>query len=125
MEHTSAKVIAAGAMANTDVIVQKALDMRGRKTASFQAFYTSSAVGVLDFLQSNRVDAIDPVTGAPDVTKFTALVSPAQFSAQQPNGSRASGVFGFADMACEYLLARYTNTSGTGVLDVYGVGGHV
>jgi hypothetical protein len=123
MEHVTSKVIVAGAMANTDVIFQKALDMNGRKTASFQAFYTGAAVGVLDFLQSNRPDAIDPVTKVPDLTKFTALVSPTAFGAQQPNGSRASGTFGFADMACEFLLARYTNASSTGTLDVWGTGG--
>lgn len=101
--------------------VCKPLDMEYYDQASFQAFYTGSGVGVLHFAVSNRRDAVDKVTGVPDLTKFTTIPNPLDFADQDANGAKASGWYPLADLACAWLLCFWTRTSGTGSLTVYAV----
>lgn len=92
----------------------KAMRMRGFDVASFQAIWAGDPTGVFSFKQSNDPTACKPDGTIVDSAKFTALTSPAAFAALQPAGAAGSAVFGFADMACEWLLPVYTATSGTG-----------
>lgn len=110
------------AMANTDVVVGKALNVRGKARASFQMTWTGTPTGVFSFRVSNRPDACS-ADGTPrdatDATVWNKLVNPSAFTAQQPAGGATGptaekGVFGFADLCHHWLLPVYTNASGAG-----------
>lgn len=117
------------AMTGTTAVVGKAINISGKKCAAFQMTWTSTAVGTFSFAQSNHPDACTPDGTLVDAAKFTNLVSPAAFSAQQPAGTASLnattgrhdiGLFAFADLAGEWLLPIYTNASSTGVAQGYG-----
>src|SRR5688572_30460541 len=110
------RVFTDAAMANTDVVVGKALNIAGLNKASFQMAWTGTPTGVYSFRISNQADACASDGTVADMTKFTNLVSPAAFSAQQPAGAASAsggvntiGYFSFADLCGDWLLPVYTN----------------
>lgn len=97
----------------------KALDVLGKKTASFHIDWTNTTAGEWKFLASNRPDAV-ALDGTVDITKFATLTNPASFSALQPAGSAGQSLFTFADLTALYLLPTFVRSNGTGVASAWG-----
>lgn len=93
-------------MAGTGVIYSQIIDISRMDNIGLEVAWTGSAVGVLEVLGS--VSGIN----FPSLTFSPALA--------QPAGAAGEYLVGITQDQFKYILLRYTNTSGTGSLTVYG-----
>ena len=114
-DEQQALVIRDGVMTGTTVITGPWCKVKKSPKCSFQARWTNNPVGVFSFEVSN--DENPNATTGDNQLAATALTLPASFAAGNPAGSASSFVFEF-ETYWAWIRPKYTNASGTGVLDM-------
>lgn len=100
------QLVNAGVMTGTAVITSAVQNVQNFDNIGFQTTWTGAAVGTIAIQFS--VDNVNFVTVVPDYLSIT-----------QPNNNAGSYVFGFKSTPFPYMQFKYTNTSSTGVLNVF------
>ena len=95
-----------GTMSSTNTIYSNIIDMSRMDNIGLEVSWTGTAVGTLTYIGSN--------------SGLASNFFPVTLTTNQPGGS--AGVFGINlnQWPYKYLMIQYTNTSGSGVLSIYG-----
>lgn len=95
-----------GTMSGTNVIYSQILDVSRMDAAGIEITWTGTPTGTIEVDVSCSGINFYALTFSPTLT--------------QPAGSAGGYYINLADMGFRYLLLKYTNASGTGVLTAYG-----
>lgn len=95
-----------GVMSGTNVIYSQISDVSKMDNIGLEVFWTGTPMGTFEVLGSNSGDNFFPLTFNPVL--------------DQPSGVAGGYGVDLNQFPWKYLLLRYTNISGSGVLNVYG-----
>lgn len=95
-----------GVMTGTNVIYSQIIDVSKMDNIGLEVAWTGSAVGVFEVMGS--ISGIN----FPSLTFDPVLA--------QPSGTAGEYLVGITQDQFRYIMLKYTNTSGTGTLNVYG-----
>lgn len=95
-----------GAMASTNVIYSQIVEKSRMDNIGLEVTYTGTPTGTFEVMVSNSGINFYALTFNPALT--------------QPSGGAGGYAIDLNQVPFKYILLRYTNSSGTGVLTVYG-----
>lgn len=95
-----------GTMASTNVIYSQILDVSKMDNQGLEVTWTGTAVGVFEVFVSNSGVSFYALT-------FNPVLA-------QPAGSAGGYAIDLNQLPFKYMMLKYTNSSGSGVLTVYG-----
>lgn len=98
----------AGAMASTNVIYSNIIDLAKMDSVGLEITWSGSPTGTIEVMVSNS-----------GINFYAMTFSPAL---AQPAGSASGYAVSIQQFPWKYMMIRYTNSSGTGSLSVYGQG---
>lgn len=92
-------------MASTSVIYSQIIEKSRQQKVNFEIAWTGTAIGVFEVLVSNSGINFNALTFDPALA--------------QPAGSAGGYTIDISSLSSKYVMIRYTNTSGTGTVNVY------
>ena len=95
-----------GGMSSTNTIYSQIVDISKMDNQGLEVTYTGTPTGVFSVMVSNS-----------GINFYALTYSPAL---AQPSGSAGGYAVNNNQLPFKYMMLQYTNTSGTGVLTVYG-----
>lgn len=95
-----------GVMTSTNVIYSQIIEVSRMDCSGIELTYTGTPTGNFEVFVSNSGINFYPLTFNPALA--------------QPSGSAGGYYINLSDMGFKYLLLKYTNASGSGVLTAYG-----
>lgn len=95
-----------GVMASTNTIYSQIVDISKMDNVGLEVSWTGTAVGTFEVLASNRGSAFYALTFSPALA--------------QPAGSASGYVIDLNQYPFKFIMLKYVNASGSGVLTVYG-----
>lgn len=95
-----------GAMASTNTIYSQIIDLSRMDNVGLEVTYTGTPTGTFQVMVSNS-----------GINFYALTFNPAL---AQPAGSAGGYAVNMNQLPFRYIMLQYTNTSGTGVLTVYG-----
>jgi hypothetical protein len=98
------QIMTNGVMAGTGAITSTAVDLRGYSWAALQVAYTGTPTGTITVSGSLDNVTYYPLTFNPVLT--------------QPSGGAGGYLIQLAPLSYPYIQAGYTNTSGSGTLNI-------
>lgn len=96
-----------GAMASTNVIYSNILEISRMDNIGLQVDWTGTPTGTFEVMASNDGVTFHAITFNPSLA--------------QPAGSAGGYLVNINQFSWRYIMLRYTNTSGTGTLTVFGM----
>ena len=101
-----------GAMASTNAIVSEPLNMERVDNVGLEVEWTGNPTGAFVLEASNKYD---PIRNASATFKAITLADPPD----DPAGSASGWLLDLNQIPFRWVRLRYTNASGTGVLNAY------